>query len=431
VIGFLGMSHLGLVSAAGAAAKGFDVLGFDEDAGRVDRLRAGELPVVEPGLPELLAEVAERLTFSADAERLAECDLLYVAVDVPTAPDDTSDPAPVEHLLALAAGVAAPGACVVVLSQVEPGFTRGFRALVERGGRTLYYQVETLIFGRAVQRTLEPERFIVGCADPAAPLATALRAHLDAYGCPLLPMRYESAELSKIAINAFLVSTISTTNTLAELCESIGAHWDEIAPALRLDARIGPAAYLTPGLGIGGSNLSRDLATIDRLARGHGTDAGLVGTWRAHAAHRVDWPLGVLHARLLSRVSTPRVALWGLSYKENTQSTRNSPGVRLAEILTQSGIDVTAYDPEAEPVSILAAPLRRVTDPLAACIEADALVIATPWPAFRDADPAAVAAALRGRLVVDPYGVLDADGCRAAGLSQARLGAPLPETQLC
>jgi UDPglucose 6-dehydrogenase len=125
------------------------------------------------------------------------------------------------------------------------------------------------------------------------------------------------------------------------------------------------------------------------------------------------------------------VALWGLSYKENTQSTRNSPGVRLAEILTQSGIDVTAYDPEAEPVSILAAPLRRVTDPLAACIEADALVIATPWPAFRDADPAAVAAALRGRLVVDPYGVLDADGCRAAGLSQARLGAPLPETQLC
>ena len=431
MIGFLGMSHLGLVSAAGAAAKGFDVLGFDEDDGRVDRLRAGELPVVEPGLPELLADVAERLTFSADAERLAECDLLYVAVDVPTAPDDTSDPAPVENLLALAAGAAPPGACVVVLSQVEPGFTRGFRGLVERGGRTLYYQVETLIFGRAVQRALEPERFIVGCADPAAPLATALRAHLDAYGCPLLPMRYESAELSKIAINAFLVSTISTTNTLAELCESIGAHWDEVAPALRLDARIGPAAYLTPGLGIGGSNLSRDLATIDRLARAHGTDAGLVGTWRAHAAHRVDWPLGVLHARLLSRASTPRVALWGLSYKENTQSTRNSPGVRLAEILARSGIDVTAYDPEAEPVSIRAGSLRRVSDPLAACADADALVVATPWPAFRDADPAAIAAALRGRLVVDPYGVLDADGCRAAGLSQARLGAPLPETHLC
>lgn len=428
MIGFLGMSHLGLVSAAGAAAKGFDVLGFDEDAARVERLDAGELPVVEPGLPQLLADVADRLTFSADSARLAECDLLYIAVDVPTAADDTSDPAPVERLLRLAAEVAAPGACVVVLSQVEPGFTRAFGTLVERDGRTLCYQVETLIFGRAVQRTLEPERFIVGCADPAAPLAPALQAHLDVYGCPLLPMRYESAELSKIAINAFLVSTISTTNTLAELCESIGACWDEIAPALRLDARIGPKAYLTPGLGIGGSNLSRDLATIERLARGHGSDAGIVDAWRTHAAHRVDWPLGVLHTHLLSHASEPRIAIWGLSYKENTQSTRNSPGVRLARILASAGVEVTAYDPEAEAVASPATSFRRVTDALEACADAAALVIATPWPAFRDADPAAIAGALRGSLVVDPYGVLDADGCQAAGLSHARLGAPLPET---
>jgi UDPglucose 6-dehydrogenase len=424
------MSHLGLVSAAAAAAKGFDVLGFDEDPALVARLQAGELPFVEPGLPELLAEVSDRLTFGADAEGLAACDLLYVAVDVPTAADDTSDPAPVERLLRRAARVAAPGACVVVLSQVEPGFTRRFGELVERDGRTLCYQVETLIFGRAVQRALEPERFIVGSADPAAPPPPALHAHLAAYGCPVLPMGYESAELSKIAINAFLVSTISTTNMLAELCERIGARWDEIAPALRLDARIGPSAYLTPGLGIGGSNLSRDLATIDRLAHTHGTDAGLVGTWRSHAAHRVDWPLGVLHA-LLSRVPDPRVALWGLSYKENTQSTRNSPGVRLASVLARAGIDVTAYDPEAEAVACRAASFRRVADALEACADADALVVATPGPAFRDAEPAAIARALRGRLVVDPYGVLDAAGCAAAGLSQARLGAPLPETSSC
>jgi len=431
VIGFLGMSHLGLVSAAGAAAKGFDVVGFDDDVARVQRLRAGELPVVEPGLPELVADVGDRLTFTGDAQRLGDCELLYVAVDVPTAPDDTSDPAPVEDLLRRTAEIAAPGACVVVLSQVEPGFTRAFCELVQRDGRTLHYQVETLIFGRAVQRTLEPERFIVGCADPAAPLPRALRAHLAAYACPVLQMRYESAELSKIAINAFLVSTISTTNTLAELCERIGAHWDEIAPALRLDARIGPAAYLTPGLGIGGSNLSRDLAAIDRLARRHGTDAGLVAAWRTHAAHRVDWPLAVLQEQLLAHVGDPRVALWGLSYKENTQSTRNSPGVRLAGILARAGIDVTAHDPEAEAVPCSAVSLRRVAGALEACADADALVIATPWPAFRDVAPAAIAAALRGRLVVDPYGVLDADGCRAAGLSHARLGAPLPENQLC
>ncbi len=123
--------------------------------------------------------------------------------------------------------------------------------------------------------------------------------------------------------------------------------------------------------------------------------------------------------------------MWGLAYKEHTQSTRNSPAVRLAEILGRAGVDLTAYDPEAEPVRGASALLRRVAGALEACADADALVIATPWPAFRDADPAAIAGALRGRLVVDPYGVLDADGCRAAGLSRARLGAPLPETQLC
>jgi len=422
VIGFLGLSHLGLVSAAAAAAKGFDVVGFDGDAAHVERLGRGELPVVEPGLPELLAEVAGRLRLTADASKLAACDLLYVAVDVPTAPDDTSDPEPVARLVALAAEVAAPGAVVVVLSQVEPGFTRTHRDAVERDGRTLCYQVETLIFGRAVERALEPERFIVGCADPDAPLPAALKEHLAAFGCPVLPMRYESAELCKIAINAFLVSTISTTNTLAELCERIGADWGEIAPALRLDRRIGPYAYLAPGLGIGGSNLSRDLATIDRLARATGADAGLVGTWRTHALHRTDWPLALLHERVLASVDEPRVALWGLSYKENTQSTRNSPGLRLARTLADAEIEVAAYDPEAEPVTIDSPTFTRVALPLDACAGADALVVATPWPAF--ANPEEVAHALRGRLVVDPYGVLDGGACRAAGLEHVRLGAP-------
>ena len=235
-------------------------------------------------------------------------------------------------------------------------------------------------------------------------------------------MRYESAELCKIAINAFLVSSISTTNVLAELCEAIGADWAEIAPALRLDRRIGEHAYLAPGLGIGGSNLSRDLATIDRLARATGTDAGLVGMWRTHAAHRADWLLAALHGRVLGRVAEPRVALWGLAYKQDTQSTRNSPGLRLARTLAGAGIAVAAYDPEAEPVTIDSRTFTRATDALDACADADALVVATPWPAF--AEPAAVAGVLRGRLVVDPYGVLDGDACRAAGLEHVRLGAP-------
>ena len=159
-------------------------------------------------------------------------------------------------------GAARPDAVVVILSQVPPGFTRAR----QRAGRALHYQVETLIFGRAIERALYPERFIVGCADPTAPLPPAYRQFLDAFGCPILPMRYESAELAKISINMCLVASVSVANTLAELCEQIGADWSEIVPALRLDRRIGPHAYLTPGLGIAGGNLERDLATVCALA---------------------------------------------------------------------------------------------------------------------------------------------------------------------
>jgi UDPglucose 6-dehydrogenase len=431
VIGFLGLSHLGLLSAAAAAAKGFDVVAFDEDADVVAQLRRGRLPVAEPGLEQLLATASNGLRLTSDAAELSACDLLYVGVDVPTAADDSSDLSAVDRLLEVAADNAAAGTAVVVLSQVEPGFTRSRRALVERDDRALIYQVETLVFGRAVARALEPERFIVGAADPSQSLPAQLQRHLEAYGCPILRMRYESAELCKIAINAFLVSSISTTNTLAELCEAIGADWAEIIPALRLDSRIGPQAYLSAGLGFGGSNLSRDLATIDRLARATGTDASVVGAWRAHQAHRAGWPLKELHKRVLTHTPEPKIAIWGLSYKESTQSTRNSPGVALATVLAAAGIQVSAYDPEAEAVFIASPSFRRVQLPLEACEDADALVVTTPWPEFRAVDPPSIGEALRGRLVLDPYGVLEPYLVAEAGLVQLRLGSPLPEPAAC
>src|SRR5439155_15766795 len=133
----------------------------------------------------------------------------------------------------------------------------------------LHYQVETLIFGRAVERALFPERFMVGCADPGQPLPQGFDEPLAAFKCPILPMLYESAELAKIAINIFLVASVTATNTLAEVCERIGADWGEIAPALRLDKRIGSSAYLSPGLGLSGGNLERDLATVLGLASEH------------------------------------------------------------------------------------------------------------------------------------------------------------------
>lgn len=419
-VGFAGMSHLGLVSALAAASKGHAVVGFDGNATLCADLTAGRLPVHEPGLPELLAEHRARIRFSPVAADLAACDVIFVAIDVPTDAQDRSDLTPVTALLHVVASVARPGTAIVVLSQVNPGYTRAIRAEVESRGAVLFYQVETLIFGRAVHQAVSPERFMVGCADPATALPPAFAALLASYGCPVLPMRFESAELCKISINMFLVTQVSTTNMLAEICESIGAEWREIAPALRLDRRIGQYAYLGAGLGIGGGNLQRDMATIAAIAGEHGADAGQVTAWAANSRHRRDWVFRMLQRHVIAGTPNPAIGVWGLSYKEDTQSTRNSPAVHLLEQL--GALDVTAYDPAAVLPAGTLPGVRRVTSALAACEGRDALVIMTPWAEFGRVEVGAIRAALRGATVIDPFSVLDPATASAHGFSHYRLG---------
>lgn len=419
MIGFAGLSHLGLVSSAAAAAKGFEVIAFDADAALVDRVRGGELPVVEAGLAELIAEHARRLEWTADLAALRRCDLVFVAIDVPTDADDRSDASVVEALLEQVCAATAPGTVLVVLSQVAPGFSRRWHTRVG-DGRRLYYVVETLIFGRAVERGLAPERFMVGCAEPAELLPAPLRRYLDAFGCPVLPMRYESAELCKISINCFLVASLATTNLLAEVCEAVGAEWREIAPALRLDARIGPHAYVNPGLGIGGGNLRRDLMTVRTMADDTGVDASLVDAWLAGSRYRRDWALRELHERVLSREAAPSIAMWGLAYKENTASTKNSAALILLDTLRD--VPVLAYDPAVPDTVALGPSARRAATAVEACVGADALVIMTPWSEFTTVDWTAVASAMRRRVLVDPWGVADLEATRRLGFEYTRLG---------
>ncbi len=414
-VGFAGMTHLGLNSAAAAVERGFRTICFDQNAGTIAALAAGKMTVSEPGLDEMIMRNAGRLKFSNTVADLAACDVVYVSPDVPTDDKGASDLAPVRALIDCVGPALKADASLVVLSQVPPGFCRGLR----RDPARTFYQVETLIFGRAVERALKPERYMVGCADPSRALPTPYRALLEAYGCPILTMRYESAELCKIAINMFLVSSVSTTNTLAEICEAIGADWGEIAPALRLDRRIGEHAYLAPGLGIAGGNLERDLATIAAIGDAQGTDVGIVRAWRTNSRHRRDWALRLIHrGGLIAGEAT--LALLGLAYKENTHSTKNSPS--LALLMSLSTFAVSAYDPVVVPEPQWHPRLRRAADALDACAGADALIVMTPWPEFRTLKPADIAGRLKGKLVIDPFECLDHKTCRAVGLSHFALG---------
>jgi UDPglucose 6-dehydrogenase len=393
VIGFAGLTHLGLVSAAAAKSKGFDVIACDPDVDLIGRLRAGELPVNEPDLPEL----ARGLAYTDEVARLGTCDVVYVAPDVATDEAGDSDLTAIGGLLDLVEPVLRGETVLVVLSQVPPGFTRARG----RAAGPLFYQVETLIFGRAVERATRPERFIVGCAEPDAPLPEAYRTFLDAFGCPVLAMRYESAELAKISINMCLVGSIAVANTMAGVCEATGADWSEIVPALRLDARIGPKAYLTPGLGIAGGNLERDLATVRRLAAAHGADAGIVDAWLTNSRHRRDWALRTLHAEVLATDPDPLIAVLGLAYKQDTASIRNSPSLDLIAALHPYSLRL--YDPLV-PASAAGHPRAfAANSALEACEGVDAVVIMTPWAEFSEID----AETLAGRVVIDPYGVLE------------------------
>ena len=421
MIGFVGLSHLGLNYSLATAAKGFDVVAYDPDSTLTARCAAGEFPIEEAGFGDLFAQHRARIRYTSDETALAKCELVFYSLDVRTNDRNESDLGPLTALIRATAPKLSPGTIAVVLSQVAPGYTRQLRTeLREVSAADFYYQVETLIFGRAVERAMQPERFIVGADNPARSLPAPFQAWHAAFRCPVLVMGLESAELAKIAINFFLVSTVATTNTLAEICEAIGADWNEIVPALRLDRRIGPHAYLIPGLGIAGGNLERDLVTVQSLAARHGTEAGIVTAWQRNSRHRRDWAIRKIQCALPTNEHRSVLAIWGFAYKVDTHSTKNSPSLELMRALR--GHRIHAHDPVAQ---IDAAEFPHVTifsSPLAAAEGADALLVMTPWSSYASLPVRELRKLLRGRVIIDPYAVLDETQCRDLGFEYYRLG---------
>ncbi len=421
MIGFAGLTHLGLVSAVAIASKGFTVRGYDPDAARVRDIAAGRMPVLEPDLDELARAHGSRLSYTDKVGDLGACDIVYIASDVPTDDCGQSDLSGILQLISDVNAALGSQALLVVQCQVPPGFTRRLTLAPER----LFYQVETLVFGRAIERATQPERFIVGCADSEQPLPQAYGEFLGAFNCPILPMRYESAELAKIAINFCLVASVSVANTLADLSERIGADWNEIAPALRLDRRIGAHSYLSPGLGIAGGNLERDLATVLTLAEATGSEASVIAAFVRNSRTRRDWVLRLVHREVLAWKPNATFGILGLAYKENTHSTKNSPSLALIEHLQPWPIRI--FDPVVPVSAALHPQATAAANPLEVARGADALLIMTPWPEFRSLSPVKLAGVLAGRVVVDPFRVLDPAAARAAGLSYFTLGAAGPD----
>lgn len=396
-VGYAGLTHLGLNSLAASVSKGYAVVGYDESAGLIKKLSMLKLDINEPGLVEILSENFNNIFFSHSLESLSDCDIVYISSDVDTDKNGNSDLTSIKSLVKKVASSIQERTVLVILCQVHPGFTRE----VLKFHKNTFYQVETLIFGQAIHRAQKPERFIVGCRNPAE-IDENLKTYLSSFGCPILPMAFESAELSKTAINLFLAANVSTANTLAELCEKIGANWSEIIPSLRLDRRIGEFAYIETGLGLSGGNIERDLRTISSLANVTNANPCVVDSFIHHSKYRKTWLLNQFNI-LSAGIINPKLGVLGLAYKKNTHSTKNSPALEFLSSINCSEVNV--YDPVVNSLGP-AFKVKYCLDAYAAAEQVDILFIVTPWEEFYNLDLKRLISSMKNRIVVDPYGVI-------------------------
>ena len=394
-IGFVGLSHLGLNYLAASVQKKFKVIGVDSDKKLISDLDILKIPFSEPGLSNILRKNRKKIEFSSDFKRLKKCKIIFISQDVDTSSRGESNLNQIYKLIFKTKKYIQKKSIMVILSQLRPGFMRKIKFDRAR----LFYQIETLIFGKGVLRALSPERIIIGCYDKNKDLEKSYRNYLLKFKCPIIKMNYESAELTKIAINIFLASNITTTNVLAETCKKIGANWNEIKPALHLDARIGPKAYLRPGLGISGGNIERDISSLKNLISKDLNLKKFTTTLINNSRYMSTWVLRQLINEKVYKNKKNKISILGLSYKEDTNSIKNSPSIKLISKLKKNRF-LKVYDPKV----ILKINMKncfQISSINQTLKGTKILIIMTPWKNFEK-----IRIDKSVKLVIDPFNVL-------------------------
>jgi UDPglucose 6-dehydrogenase len=420
-IGVIGTGYVGLVTAAGFAELGSEVWCVDIDADKVARLRRGEVPIYEPGLEELLSGNRERLHFSTSlADALEHARLLFVAVGTPPTYSGDADLSAV-HAVVEAMPPSREHA-LVMKSTVPCGTGASLtRVFGEQGKEGLGYVScpEFLREGSAVKDFLNPDRVVVGDDGGwAGDAVVALYSPLDA---PLVRTDIASAEMVKLASNAFLATKISFINEIANVCEETGADVVEVARGMGLDDRIG-AKFLQAGIGFGGSCFPKDVDALKQLAGNSGYHFQLLNAVIAVNDLQKRRVVGKLQKHL-GGLAGKRVALLGLAFKPDTDDMREASSLVLSSRLQADGADVVAYDPVAEEQArALVSGVEFADTPLGAVEAADAAVLVTEWRELVGLDWGTVAQAMAGKLIVDGRNALDGDAVRAAGLIYEGIG---------
>jgi UDPglucose 6-dehydrogenase len=420
-IAVAGLWHLGSVTAA-CCARHFEVTGLEFDEVVVSGLNQGKAPVFEPGLNELLSTglAAKRLRFTSDAKAAcANADVLWLCYDTPVNDNDESDVPFVLERLRRSLPHLRGGSLVLISSQLPVGTCRE----LEREFPQFHFACspENLRLGRAIDAFEKAGRVIVGLRNDAKkPLLEQL---FKPFTPLVLFMRTESAEMVKHALNSFLALSITFINEIARLCEHTGADAGEVSAGLKSEARIGPKAYLGPGGPFAGGTLARDVVTLTKLGTENHESLSLIPAIKqSNDLHR-GWAFRKLQSRL-GDLRGKTIAVLGLVYTPNTDTLRRSAAVELCRQLVSAGARVQAFDPALKSLPPELAAIVLAPDLAAALQSADAAVVCTEWPAFREPSWASLLPRMANRLFIDPNRFLDRELGGLPGVELVSVGKP-------
>jgi UDPglucose 6-dehydrogenase len=424
-IGIFGAGYVGLVTGACFADLGHEVVVRDVVPGRIDRLQKGEVPIYEPGLDDLLARNAERLSFTLDVRDAVEgADFLYIAVGTPPTPSGDADLSAVWTVVDEIPEDAE--AIVVMKSTVPVGTGEKVRAALDARGLTRIGYASNPEFtaeGTAVRDFMRPDRVVVGAFERAhGDAVEALHEGIDA---PVVRMDVNSAEMVKLAANAFLSTRISFINEIANVCERVGADVEHVAKGVGLDHRLGPH-FLRAGIGFGGSCFPKDVSALKQLAGNSGYHFQLLSAvievnelQKRRVVAKLEQHLGTLQGRT--------IALLGLAFKPNTDDMREAPSIVIANRLVAEGATVRGWDPVADAAPSLPPQVELLPTPAEAIRGADAAVIVTEWPELHALLRPEARDAMNRPLLIDGRNMLDPERARAAGFEYDAIGRAAAE----
>jgi UDPglucose 6-dehydrogenase len=416
-LGIFGAGWVGLVTGACFADLGHRVVVRDVVPEKIEALRAGRVPFHEPGLAELIERNRERLTFTLDLDELkAEARIFFSCVDTPPMPSGEADLRPVWSVVE---DLDSPQDAILVMkSTVQVGTGEQIRAALDDGVGYVS-NPEFLSEGRGIEDFMHPDRIVIGAFEEEQ--GDRMAALYEGFDAPIVRTSVPSAEMVKLASNAFLATRISFINEIANVSEAVGANVDEVAHGMGLDRRIG-TSYLRPGVGYGGSCYPKDVPFLKLLAGSSGYHFQLLTAVIEVNELQKRRLVGKLKDRL-GDLGDKKVALLGLAFKPNTDDMRDAPSIVLAARLRAEGAEVRAWDPlvrshpELDGVVIEQTVLEAVRG-------ADAAVIVTEWPELENLASDQVREAMRTPLIIDGRNLLDPEAARAAGFDYEGIGRP-------